>query len=171
MHHSESQPYIKKQEKSIILSIVSIPIFFDTCHHTAHNISHHTHTICKRAELMSKTHKNDLLKINPYKSPKIRIFEKIRTCTDRSVQMGTLLDGSQNMPLGENLPPKKCQISGMTLNEISTTVAQNFLKILFTIFSTFKIKFRYLESNEIFMFVRIRSKVSSSSGYKFKNLL
>ncbi len=39
---------------------------------------------------MSKTHKNGLfLKENPYRSPKIRIFEKIgtkiRTCTDKSV--------------------------------------------------------------------------------------
>ncbi len=34
------------------------------------------------------------LKKNPYKSPKIRIFEKIRTkiriCTDKSVRVGTL---------------------------------------------------------------------------------
>ncbi len=60
-----------------------MPNFFDNCHHTAHNISYHTHTICKRAELMSKTQKNDLFKKkNPYKSPKIRIFEKICTKMD-----------------------------------------------------------------------------------------
>ncbi len=68
------------------MRIVSIPNFFDTCHHTAHSISHHIHTICKRAELMSKTHKNGLLKKNQHKSPIIRIFEKIRTCTDKSVE-------------------------------------------------------------------------------------
>ncbi len=43
---------------------------------------------------MSETYKNGLLKKNLCRSPKIRIFEeirtKIRTCTDKSVQMGTL---------------------------------------------------------------------------------
>ncbi len=49
---------------------------------------------------MSKTYKNGLFKKNSYKSPKIRIFEKIRTktdfkkkictCTDKSVRVGTL---------------------------------------------------------------------------------
>ncbi len=49
---------------------------------------------------MSKTYKNGLFKKkNPYKSPKIsifeksiqkRIFKKIRTCTDKSVRVGTL---------------------------------------------------------------------------------
>ncbi len=41
---------------------------------------------------MSKTYKNGLFKKkkNLYKSPKIRIFEKIRTCTDKSVRVGTL---------------------------------------------------------------------------------
>ncbi len=47
-------------------------------------VSHHTHTIRKRAELMSKTYKNGFFKKSPYKSP------KIRTCTDKSVQVGTL---------------------------------------------------------------------------------
>ncbi len=41
------------------------------------------------------------LKKNPYKSPKIRIFEKIRTkirtCTDKSVRVGTL-SRSLNQP-------------------------------------------------------------------------
>ncbi len=68
------------------VSIVSIPNFFDTCHHITHNILHHTHTICKRAELMSKTYKNGLFKKKTYKSPKIRIFEKIRTKVQKSVQ-------------------------------------------------------------------------------------
>ncbi len=58
-------------KKVWILSIVSIPNFFDTCHHTTHNISHHT--ICKRAELMSKIYKNGLLK------------KKIRTKVQKSV--------------------------------------------------------------------------------------
>ncbi len=40
---------------------------------------------------MSKTYKNGLFKKNPYKSLKIRIFEKIRTCTDKSVRVGTLV--------------------------------------------------------------------------------
>ncbi len=31
-------------------------------------------------------------KKNPHKSPKIRIFEKIRTCTDKSVWVGTLVE-------------------------------------------------------------------------------
>ncbi len=44
---------------------------------------------------MSKTYKNGLFKKKiPYKTPKIRTFEKIRTkiptCTDKSVRVGTL---------------------------------------------------------------------------------
>ncbi len=69
IHHSESQPYIKNKKK------VSIPNFFDTCHHTAHNTSHHTHTICKRAELMSKPYKNGLF------------LKKIHTKVQKSVFM------------------------------------------------------------------------------------
>ncbi len=86
---------LHKKKKTV--SIASIPNFFDTCHHTANSISHHSHTIFKRAELMSKTYKNGLFKKkkNPYKSPKIYIFEKIRTkirtCTDKSIRVGTLM--------------------------------------------------------------------------------
>ncbi len=86
---------------------ISIPNFFDTCHHRAHNISHHTHTICKRAELMSKTYKNGLFlnksvqkSKNPYfwknlyKNPyKNGFLKKIRTCMDKFVRVGTLTFG------------------------------------------------------------------------------
>ncbi len=44
---------------------------------------------------MSKTYKIGLLKKKSIQSPKIRIFEKIRTkirtCTDKSVRVGTLV--------------------------------------------------------------------------------
>ncbi len=58
------------------VSIVSISNFFDTCHHTAHKISHHTHTICKRAELMSKTYKNGLFKKKSVQKSKNPYFWK-----------------------------------------------------------------------------------------------
>ncbi len=70
--------YCKK--KVLILSIVLIPNCFDTCHHTAHNISHHTHTICKRAELKSKTYKNGLFKKKSVqKSKNPYLYWQIRT--------------------------------------------------------------------------------------------
>ncbi len=64
-------------KKVWILSIVSIPNFFNTCHHTTHNISHHTHTICKKAELMSKIYKNGLFKKKSVQKSKNPYFWKI----------------------------------------------------------------------------------------------
>ncbi len=45
-------------------------------------MSHHPHTICKGEELMAKTYRNGLFLKKSYKSPKIRISEKIRTKKD-----------------------------------------------------------------------------------------
>ncbi len=69
------------------VSIVSIPSFFDTCHHNAHNISHHTHTICKRAELMSKTYKNGLFfKKAIQKSKNLYLYGQICTSGNTVLQ-------------------------------------------------------------------------------------